>query len=1740
MDVFRLQEHLVKDYGNYTRSFIKIKDSRINEFVEDKLRQGAYWPEPLVQLNPTFEPGGFVRDLVARGLLHPGCEEVFRVGKEEALPGSPIQFHRHQLDAIELYNQGKSYILTSGTGSGKSLTYIVPIVDHVLRNGTGKGIQAIVVYPMNALANSQFDELQKFLEYGFGAETSPVSFARYTGQEDEAARTAIQTHPPDILLTNYMMLELLLTRKQDQSIVRHAQGLKFLVFDEIHTYRGRQGADVAMLIRRTKQTLNAQEAICIGTSATMASGKNLQDQKVLVADVARKMFATTFDVSQVVGETLARRTHDFNWELAASWKALASGLQEKDVPDDPEAFRMHPVASWIESFFGLMLERNGDVEVLKRRIPRTLRGKRGAVEELMSGLEKFVGGKWEEDDLEATLVAFFKMGAQLRLEGERYPMFAFKLHQFFSRGDTVWSTLELPEMRHLEISKKVAAPGDAKRLLFPLVFCKSCGCEYYRVQRLKRPDGSHRIIPREDRFDLELDEQTESGYLYVAQDAPWPSKLNEASRLPELFLNADGTANRDQAKWFPESFRIAPDGEQDSSGMEVAYIQSNLRFCLHPECGVTYDARTLSERAKLLTLGVDTRSTATTILALRTLQELRHRSSDLPEKAKKLLSFTDNRQDASLQAGHFNDFAQVALVRSALYRVLENQLAGSSIEALPKKVFDAMGLEFEDFASNPSTRGAAREPAIGALVRVIEYYILRDMQEGWRVTTPNLEQCGLLNYDYAYLTGGDGLVGDQEVWTTGFRDGQDFLNLPEALQDLDVGVRERLVRVLLDYMRRSLCVKAPGLDSTSQHDLTRAVFSYLAEDTVWYIEDKKDLVRGKVFYPSVPRRQSGDYDGISGSALSVYGKFLKRELQKANSGLELRTPDVTSVINYLVRACTTYGLIEQVIDFEGVTGYQLVLGSILWKQGNGVPPENYLRHIQQSESERAGNVYFKHFYEHYLEFTGALEAREHTAQVDAKERERRENAFKSAELPLLFCSPTMELGVDISQLNVVNLRNVPPTPANYAQRSGRAGRGGQPAFVFTYCAGRSPHDQYYFTHPEAMVAGEVAAPRIDLTNEDLLKSHVHAIWLECAGLDLGTVVLDVIDLTESDEHGYTFKPHVLDALNDEQARRLASTRAIKVLESVLAFYDEGQEIQPEGLVEKELNTLQRQLRRALERWYALYSAALSMKELHNKRVSDAQLSENERNISKSLRAQAESQLDLLTRARGAFEGDFYSYRYFAAEGFLPGYNFPRLPISAFIPGRRRNSGRDEFVSRARFLAISEFGPRSLVYHNGRRYQVNNVSMNLTHGEEGLVYQELKRCETCGHGHLVNPETPKEICTLCEAPLLPEGRIGRLVQMQNVTLKLKERITCDEEERQRFGYRITSAVSFEGQSKRFDAVLEVGGAAICSMYFGPTATLWRINRGWSNSNPGEPDGFVLDLESGRWQRNNAEEEDNDAAHGARTARIVPYVQDQKNALLLIPKNVRIEAMPSLQSVLKEAIQQVFQIEPMELGMEALPSRRERRSLLMYEVSEGGAGVLKELIRSKEAWPKLIAKALEICHFDPDTGADLGDSYCSKACYSCLLDYANQPDHHELDRYRVKDVLWDWRKATLRESGGEGLRSERFEALLNACDSQLERDWLQLVFDGGYHLPSHSQQTTPGVYARPDFEYRDQMAAIFIDGPPHDQVRNVARDVEVTESLEAVGYRVIRFRYDEKSNWKAIMLRYEDIFGKSHSA
>ena len=487
MDVFSIRESLVADYRDFTSAFVDVRDSRIRELVQRQLHEGAQWPDPWLSLNPSFASGGSITELVQVGLLHPECERIFRVKESVADPGGRVlTLHRHQREAVDVARQGHGYVLTTGTGSGKSLAYIVPIVDAVLREPRRRGIKAIIVYPMNALANSQLGELEKFLRYGYGEGKEPVTFARYTGQESQEERERILKNPPDILLTNYVMLELVLTRPTErQGLVRAAKGLRFFVLDELHTYRGRQGADVALLVRRVRHACEAPDMQCIGTSATMASGGPLAGQKAVVAEVATRLFGADITPDRVIGETLTRATSGPDPAADELRQAVERTGQNGNRPYAELA--ADPLARWIEGAFGLATD--AETGQLIRQLPTRVPDAAGQLAERTGLSRDLCAGA-----IQATLLA----GAAARHPETGRPLFAFRLHQFLSKGDTVYASLEQEDSRHITSQYQVAVPEEPEKVLVPLALCRECGQEYYVVSRTER-DGQAAYRGRRDR-----------------------------------------------------------------------------------------------------------------------------------------------------------------------------------------------------------------------------------------------------------------------------------------------------------------------------------------------------------------------------------------------------------------------------------------------------------------------------------------------------------------------------------------------------------------------------------------------------------------------------------------------------------------------------------------------------------------------------------------------------------------------------------------------------------------------------------------------------------------------------------------------------------------------------------------------------------------------------------------------------------------------------------------------------------------------------------------------------------------------------------------------------------------------------------------------------------------------------------------------------------------------------------------
>ena len=505
-DVFELRNRLIDDYRAFSRSFTRIAADDIRLEVDKQYDAGRYWPEPLIQINPNYQRKQTVQELAAQNLLHPMCADVFQTGKTEGRPG-PLQLYTHQIEAIAKARESKSYVVTTGTGSGKSLSFFVPIIDRILKAKEADPTprtRAIVIYPMNALANSQLEELDKFL-HGYPTDQQPFTVARYTGQESTAEREAIANNPPDILLTNFMMLELILTRFEntDRRVVEHCNGLEFLVLDELHTYRGRQGADVALLVRRLRERLQATRLVCIGTSATMSSTGSQADRNKTVAEVASKLFGTKITEHEVIGETLERVT-DRSKDVAAVRPLLHSALMRANFSwPDFDAFRADPLAIWVELNLGIELP---DQEAPRRARPITL----------LDASKKLAADAGCSDTVARDGLQRFLIAAHEVKSPQGRPPFAFKLHQFISGPGKVHATLESIGTRYVTLDAQRFAPGRQAEavLLYPVHFCRDCGQEYHPVWRSVQ--NGVQFTPREidditadDDEDAEADEQDE-------------------------------------------------------------------------------------------------------------------------------------------------------------------------------------------------------------------------------------------------------------------------------------------------------------------------------------------------------------------------------------------------------------------------------------------------------------------------------------------------------------------------------------------------------------------------------------------------------------------------------------------------------------------------------------------------------------------------------------------------------------------------------------------------------------------------------------------------------------------------------------------------------------------------------------------------------------------------------------------------------------------------------------------------------------------------------------------------------------------------------------------------------------------------------------------------------------------------------------------------------------------------------
>lgn len=1223
-----------------------------------------------------------------------------------------------------------------------------------------------------------------------------------------------------------------------------------------------------------------------------------------------------------------------------------------------------------------------------------------------------------------------------------------------------------------------------------------------------RHDDAGFLAPWEYQGESLAEGEARPGYLMLtACDAETSWDLEH---LPDEWQETNGRIKREMRPHVRERLTVPADGRfgelEEPDALTAWYQPRPFMLCLN--CGELYTRRDKNDFRKLSRLSSEGRSTATTLLSVSAI--LNAAGAGIKESAQKLLSFTDNRQDASLQAGHFNDFVQVSFLRAAIYAALEahGRLGHDTIAGA---VMERMNLTLAAVARNPNLdphTGRARD-VWRAFRDLVEYQIYVDLRRGWRVTQPNLEQCGLLQLDYQGL---EDLCAADGPWES-----------VDALHRLPAANRLSLVRAVLDHLRKKLAITATVLDEQEQMQLRRGFETQLSPPWLSQTE-RMSAAQRFLISPGGAKKVRG----LSLGDRSLVGRLLRRELN-------LSAEEYNTLIRSLMELLNRQGLV--LLEQEGAVDWvQLDAAALIWRLGDGSPLPPDPVYTRQAHSEvyvqvqRRANAYFREFYRGSARQLSGIEGREHTAQVTYEDRQERERRFIDGKLKSLFCSPTMELGVDIRDLQLVHMRNVPPTPANYAQRSGRAGRGDEPALVMTYCSAYSGHDQYFFREREQMVAGAVRAPRLDLSNEDLIRAHVHAVWLARVQLRLGSSVSEILEIGLE---GYPLNNNVQSQIAlSENRQRECLAEAKKVLASCDLDPAQATWYSAEWLGST-IRHAPQAFEHAFLRWRELYQAAQAHWESASAVLRHPVGDRQRRLDAERSRAEAERQKNLLCNiGTTAEESDFYPYRYLASEGFLPGYNFPRLPVRAFVP-----RGDGEFIARPRFLALTEFGPQNIIYHEGATYQATA----LVPPPGGLEQRRdrVKVCWVCGYYHT---DETVDRCANCDSLLdASNSEVLSLLEMANVRTFRRQRITCDEEERLRLGYDISTHFRFAPgpggpcRVARAD-VVGPGQAPLLRLAYGPTATLYRISHGWRNR---RERGFQLNLGTGEWVMRPMPEDDDSQAPaalaGARQEVVRLVVHDTENLLLVYPAGpdpADENTLTTLQYALQRGIETLFQVEEAELASDRL-GRDDHRGILIWEAAQGGAGVLRRLVEERDAMADVARAALRRLHLNPDTLEDEKPN-CARACYECLLSYGNQRDHQRLDRHLVGHLLAQLAQAgTLPQAQGRSYE-EQHRWLRNLTDSRsdLERKVVDHLYRTRRRLPDDAQRPLLDYACIPDFFLQPNIC-VFCDGSVHDQPHQRDQDARIRRDLEMRGYRVVVIRYD--GDLEGQIAAHADVFG-----
>jgi len=1542
--------------------------------------------------------------------------------------------YAHQSDAMD---QKSNYIVATGTGSGKTEAFLYPMIQDLLSNTNREtpGVKAILIYPLNALATDQMQRIARLLFRDLG--DPGITLGRYTGQVSSAStradvekdildmplfrenfgedatvprnwllsRQEMLDRPPDILITNYAMLEHILLLPRNRPLIKNAR-ISWLVLDELHTYTGAQAIEVAFLIRKLKASLDIDEGSirCVGTSASLDSSRKDELKKF-----ASDLFGEKFPAPRDCIITAERKLHPALFEKVSchthtcdDWILLGQTLTSlrENGELDPEEAEYH-VDNWNNKTELIQLEGNHFGDALIRVMARSSEVRKAA-KILNSGLTKFetlakrIFPNDNEKAQEATR-ALISLGVLAKPADKlAFPLLPARYHLAASAIPGVVITLDKDKEENWS-SIKILANGlessPNSSAAWPLWVCRNCGEPY--IECFDDNDTLHPVLSPATKNPgvRTLLRLTGNG------NTAFESDMEDLSEKTEIVT------------FDPKTGKILSDEDEKGITLECASMkksEENHRMIMEKCLSCGHRGSRSPEPITKIHPGDDMMAAFMSSLLLEQLPLPEPRRNGKPAYGRNLLVFSDNRQDAAFFAPYIERISRIEAIRGAIIDSFNSTSEPLGLDELKDSVWKKLnrhGFALYDRASlhRPMSNQSAKE-------RLFALIIAEATLGG---TRQNLESFGLMKVTHE---GMDRVIEKIKCEIPP----DEFLKYVPAT-----------VELLLSMMRQSRAIEdLVELDLTDGSIWTEPLAS---ANINWEFNKKTNQTRTRSVVPKIDsqhtrltwvleKRLAIPISSSRNMLLTVWNKLSLRSsglLSQLNGGKVLKLDAWRfSRHNDKIYLCDSCARTSN-LNFHGVC--------TAWKCKGRTHPVDPRMLFDPNKN---------HYISRYLQKPPAVISREHTAGLTPQTRMKIEDRFREGNVNLLSCTTTMELGIDIGDLDAVVCRSVPPGISNYQQRAGRAGRRAQAAPISLTMARQNRYDQVCFANFEEYLNSVPSMPYLYLNNPSFLYRHqVSCIISGWLALRIGSTKRTGAPRLK-DVLGDDLNENSMQLIREELSCWLESSEGhtcIHKAENMVKGLDFG--LKGRALFNYAQDEIMRWINVLAAYWQDMYQTYNEIRVQLNEPELTLKETKRLENHRFGIRKQMEKYVEQ------------YVTDQLGKNAVIPTYSFPIHSIHLEMITERNPKGfsqSDVDLNRDASLAIAEYAPGSEVVAAGRIWRSVGISKRKPHSSDASTFIAqgwYRICKNCNHPELSSDfDNFDKTCPNCKETVNEHRR--RFIEPVGFLTSYDERLGRDPGTSRLRTRVVDEARLITQATEKHYYDTELFGV---KTFFAPAhikegddsdlrGQLIVLNRGpvgcgYLMCNRCE---FVLAAENlsknktkhkhknprtGDPCRNEELAHRHDLAHqyftDIRGIQIAHPLPQSDSTNLSANQDRDYNLLKTAGEAFRLAASELLETDPRDLRSTVEYSDNKYPVIILSDTTPGGAGFVRRLLNEQRfSVQNLITSALKILD------CPLGDK-CETSCTKCLNDYSNQMYWDKFDRKPALRWLNEVRSKTYKK-------------------------------------------------------------------------------------------------------------------------